>query len=381
MYPILDSYLLGRNQRVFNRKLVAILAILALVLVVAACGDDEGGETTTTAVATTTTAAETGFTVGVSWNNYNEERWAKWDEPDMKAAIEAAGGTYISTDAGSSAEQQIADVEQLIAQGADALIILAQDGTAIKPAVASALEQGIPVIAYDRLIEDPGALYITFDNVEVGRMQARAIFAVVPEGNYVFIKGNSADANADFLRAGQQEVLQAALDSGAIVNVGEMYTDNWDPAVAQTNMEQILTQNDNNVDAVVASNDGTAGGVVTALAAQGLAGIVPVSGQDGDAAALNRIALGTQTVSVWKDARELGRAAGEAAVLLAQGTALADIPNTVIFDSPGGNQMVSILLTPVPITVDNLNLVVDAGWIDVATLCQGVTAGTVAVCG
>jgi D-xylose transport system substrate-binding protein len=381
MYPILDSYLLGRNQRVFNRKLVAILAILALVLVVAACGDDEGGETTTTAVATTTTAAETGFTVGVSWNNYNEERWAKWDEPDMKAAIEAAGGTYISTDAGSSAEQQIADVEQLIAQGADALIILAQDGTAIKPAVASALEQGIPVIAYDRLIEDPGALYITFDNVEVGRMQARAIFAVVPEGNYVFIKGNSADANADFLRAGQQEVLQAALDSGAIVNVGEMYTDNWDPAVAQTNMEQILTQNDNNVDAVVASNDGTAGGVVTALAAQGLAGIVPVSGQDGDAAALNRIALGTQTVSVWKDARELGRAAGEAAVLLAQGTALADIPDTVIFDSPGGNQMVSILLTPVPITKDNLQLVVDAGWIDVATLCQGVTAGTVLVCG
>ena len=363
-----------------NRKLVAILAILALMLVVAACGDDEGEETTTTAAATTT-AAEEGFIVGVSWNNYNEERWAKWDEPDMKAAIEAGGGTYISTDAGSSAEQQIADVEQLIAQGADALIILAQDGTAIKPAVASALEQGIPVVAYDRLIEDPGALYITFDNVEVGRMQARAIFALVPEGNYVFIKGNSADANADFLRSGQQEILQAALDSGAIVNVGEMYTDNWDPAVAQTNMEQILTQNDNNVDAVVASNDGTAGGVVTALAAQGLAGIVPVSGQDGDAAALNRIALGTQTVSVWKDARELGRAAGEAAVLLAQGTALADIPNTVIFDSPGGNQMVSILLTPVPITQDNLQLVVDAGWIDVATLCQGVTAGTVLVCG
>jgi D-xylose transport system substrate-binding protein len=380
MYPIPDSYISGRNSAVFNRKLVAVVAILALVLVMAACGDDEGETTTTAAPVTTTTAAE-GFTVGVSWNNYNEERWAKWDEPDMKAAIEDAGGTYISTDAGSSAEQQIADVENLIAQGADALIILAQDGTAIKPAVASALEQGIPVIAYDRLIEDPGALYITFDNVEVGRMQARAIYALVPEGNYVFIKGNSADANADFLRAGQQEILQAALDSGAIVNVGEMYTDNWDPAVAQTNMEQILTQNDNNVDAVVASNDGTAGGVVTALAAQGLAGIVPVSGQDGDAAALNRIALGTQTVSVWKDARELGRAAGEAAVLLAQGTALADIPNTVIFDSPGGNQMVSILLTPVPITKDNLQLVVDAGWITVATLCQGVTAGTVEVCG
>jgi len=351
------------------------------MLVMAACGDDTA-ETTTTAVATTTTttAAEE-FIVGVSWNNYNEERWAKWDEPDMKAAIEAGGGTYISTDAGSSAEQQIADVENLINQGADALIILAQDGTAILPAVQSALDQGIPVIAYDRLIENPGALYITFDNVEVGRMQARAVFAVQPTGNYVFIKGNSTDANADFLRQGQQEVLQAALDSGAIVNVGEMYTDNWDPAVAQTNMEQILTQNDNKVDAVVASNDGTAGGVITALAAQGLAGIVPVSGQDGDAAALNRIALGTQTVSVWKDARELGKKAGEAAILLAKGTAMSALPDTVMFTSPGGNQMVSYLLTPVPITKDNLQVVLDANWIDVATLCQGVPAGTVDVCG
>jgi len=363
-----------------NRKLVAVVALLALVLVLAACGDDGAEETTTTAAATTTAGGDD-LVIGVSWNNYNEERWAKWDEPDIKAAIEAGGGRYISTDAGSSAEQQISDVEQLIAQGADAIIILAQDGTAIKPAVASALEQGIPVIAYDRLIEDPGALYITFDNVEVGRMQARVIFELVPEGNYVMIKGNAADANADFLRGGQQEILQAALDSGAITIVGEMYTDNWDPAVAQTNMEQILTQNNNEVDAVVASNDGTAGGVVTALAAQGMAGIVPVSGQDGDAAALNRIALGTQAVSVWKDARELGKAAGEAAVLLAKGTALADIPGTVIFDSPGGNQMVSILLTPIPITKDNLQLVIDAGWIDVATLCQGVAAGTVDVCG
>ena len=114
----------------------------------------------------------------------------------------------------------------------------------------------------------------------------------------MFIKGNQADANADFLRCGQEEVLPrrpAATSSSRacdIVNVGESYTDNWDPAVAQTNMEQFLTQNNNNVDAVVASNDGMAGGVVAALAAQGLAGNVPVSGQDGDAAALNRVALG-----------------------------------------------------------------------------------------
>ena len=381
-----------------NRRFLALIAALALVLV--ACGDGGTTDTTvggapdtttggadttaggvdTTTGGTETTMAEGDLIVGVSWNNYNEPRWANADEPAIKAALDAAGATYINSDAGSSAEQQLADVENLIAQGAQALIILAQDGTAILPAVESALSQGIPVIAYDRLIENPEALYITFDNVEVGRMQAEAIFELVPEGNYVFIKGNQADANADFLRGGQQEVLQAAIDSGAIVNVGESYTDNWDPAIAQTNMEQFLTQNNNDVDAVVASNDGMAGGVVAALAAQGLAGEVPVSGQDGDPAALNRVALGTQTVSVWKDSRELGTAAGEAAVLLAQGTALADIPGVVTFDSPGGNQMTSILLAPIPITQENLDVVVDAGWITVEELCQGVEAGSVAVC-
>ncbi len=367
------------------KRVRLLVFFIALAMIAAACGGDDSSDTTAAAGggdATTTTAASGGddLIVGVSWNNYNEERWAKSDEPAIQQALSAAGATYISTDAGSSAEQQLADVEQLISQGADALIILAQDGTAILPAVQSALDQGVPVIAYDRLIEDPGALYITFDNVEVGRMQARVIFDLVPAGNYVFIKGNQADANADFLRGGQQEILQAAIDAGDIVNVGESYTDNWDPAIAQTNMEQFLTQNDNDVDAVVASNDGMAGGVVAALEAQGLAGIVPVSGQDGDAAALNRVALGTQSVSVWKDARELGAAAGAAAAELAKGTALGSIAGTVQFDSPGGNSMTSILLPPIPITQDNLNVVLDAGWIDADTLCQGVEAGSVGGC-
>jgi D-xylose transport system substrate-binding protein len=324
--------------------------------------------------------ADDDLIVGVSWNNYNEERWAKSDEPAIKAALDAAGASYISADAGSSAEQQLTDVENLIAQGADALIILAQDGTAILPAVRSALDQGVPVIAYDRLIEDPGALYITFDNVDVGRKQAEVIFSLVPTGNYVIIKGNQADANADFLRAGYEDIIGEAVTAGDITIVGETYTDNWDPALAQTQMEQYLTQADNDVDAVLSENDGMATGVVAALEAQGLAGEVPVSGQDGDAAALNRVALGTQSVSVWKDARELGKAAGEAAIALAAGTALSDVAGVVQFDSPGGNSMTSILLAPVPITQDNLNVVLDAGWIDEATLCQDVPAGSVAGC-
>jgi D-xylose transport system substrate-binding protein len=244
------------------------------------------------------------------------------------------------------------------------------------------VDEGIPVIGYDRLIENPDAFYITFDNKEVGRMQARAVYAVQPTGNYVFIKGSAADPNADFLFSGQMEVLQDAIDSGDIVNVGEAYTDGWIPENAQRNMEQFLTANNNNVDAVVASNDGTAGGGVAALAAQGMAGSVPVSGQDGDHAALNRVALGTQTVSVWKDARELGKAAARIALDLAGGTSMGDIDGSVMFDGgPHGVNMHSVFLAPVPITRDNLDVVVDAGWIAKDALCQGVPVGTVDVCG
>ena len=312
-------------------------------------------------------------TVGVSWSNFQEERW-KTDEAAIKGALDAAGATYISADAQSSASKQLSDVESLIAQGADVLVILAQDTQAIIPAVQAAADEGIPVIAYDRLIEDSRALYLTFDNVEVGRMQARAVFAAAPKGNYVMIKGSPTDPNADFLRGGQQEILQAAIDAGDITIVGEAYTDGWLPANAQRNMEQILTANDNNVDAVVASNDGTAGGVVAALTAQGMEGI-PVSGQDGDHAALNRVALGTQTVSVWKDARELGKAAGEAAAAMAGGTAMADLPGAGDWTSPAGTTMTSIFLAPVPVTQENLSVVVDAGWITQEALCQGVSGG------
>ncbi len=325
-------------------------------------------------------AKQTSCTVGVSWNNFQEERWAKWDEPAIQAALEAGGATYISNDAKSSAEVQASNVENLIAQGAQVLIILAQDGTAIRPSVAAAIAQGIPVIAYDRLIEDPQALYITFDNVEVGRMEARAVFGAMPQGNYAIIKGNKADANADFLRGGYEEIIGGAVNSGAIKIVGETYTDNWDPSKAQTNMEQILTQNENRVDAVLSENDGMAGGVVAALAAQGLAGRVPVSGQDGDFPALNRVALGLQTVDVWKDARMLGKAAGDAAVQMCGGVTRDQVTNVGAFHTPGGNDVSAILLQPQPINVTNLNIVLDAGWIDKGRLCQGVPPGTVGVC-
>ncbi|AUQ68321.1 D-xylose ABC transporter substrate-binding protein [Phaeobacter inhibens] len=323
--------------------------------------------------ATASMALAEDVTVGVSWSNFQEERW-KTDEAAIKAALEAKGATYVSADAQSSSAKQLSDIESLIAQGVDALIVLAQDAQAIGPAVQAAADEGIPVVAYDRLIEDGRAFYLTFDNVEVGRMQARAVLEAQPSGNYVMIKGSPTDPNADFLRGGQQEIIQTAIDSGDIKIVGEAYTDGWLPANAQRNMEQILTANDNKVDAVVASNDGTAGGVVAALTAQGMEGIA-VSGQDGDHAALNRVAKGTQTVSVWKDARDLGKAAANIAVEMAEGAAMGDVAGGAAWTSPAGTELTARFLEPIPVTADNLSVVVDAGWITKEALCQGVTNG------
>ncbi len=366
-----------------NRRLASFVSIAAVL--VGACSSSATTAPTTAptqAAAASQAAAGGGCVVGVSWNNYQEERWAKWDEPAIKAALQAAGDQYISNDAKSSAETQATNVENLISQGAKVLIVLAQDGTAIKPSVASAIQQGVPVIAYDRLIEDPNSFYITFDNVLVGQMQAEALLKVKNSGNFVVIKGNKADANADFLRSGMVKagLPDVGQSSATLKNVGETYTDNWDPSKAQTEMEQFLTANNNKIDIAFTENDGMAGGVIAALTAQGLAGKVPVSGQDGDAAALNRVALGTQTVDVWKDARLLGKTAGEVAAQLCKGTKIDAVQGAAKFHTPGGNDINSILLKPDPITKDNLNDVLSAGWIDKATLCQGVTAGSVNGC-
>ncbi|MBM6594690.1 D-xylose ABC transporter substrate-binding protein [Microvirga pudoricolor] len=321
-----------------------------------------------------------GPVVGVSWSNFQEERW-KTDEAAIKAAVEKAGGTYVSADAQSSPAKQLTDIESLIARGAKALIILAQDSDAVRPAVEKAVAEGIPVVGYDRLIEIPQVFYLTFDNVEVGRLQAREILKAKPEGTYAFIKGSGSDPNANFLFQGSMEVLKPAMDAGKIKNGGEAYTDGWLPANAQRNMEQFLTKNNNKIDAVIAANDGTAGGAIAALSAQGLAGSVPVSGQDADKAALNRVALGTQTVSVFKDARELGRNAAEIAVQLAGGKKLGEISGSKSWNlGPKKQAMTALFLTPVAITKDNLDVVINAGWITKDVACQGVKAGTVKAC-
>ena len=316
------------------------------------------------------------LTVGVSFDAYQEERW-KTDEAAIKAELAKHGAKYIMSDAGASTEKQLTDIDGLIAKGAKVLIILGRDKDAILPAVNKAAQLKIPVIAYDRLFEAPGVTYITFDNKEVGRMTARAILAVKPKGNFAIIKGDPGDANANFLREGQEEILAPAIKKGDVKIVGEEFTPGWNPQNAQKNMEQILTKNGNKVDAVVAQNDGMAGGVVAALTAKGLQGI-PVSGQDGDHAALNRVAMGTQTVSVWKNSIDLGTAAAKAAVELGEGK-----PVSGAIDWAGGEKKVhlqSIFLKPIPVTRDNLDVVLKAGHIKKEELCKGVTDPKVTAC-
>lgn len=323
--------------------------------------------------ALSTAAFAQDLTVGVSWSNFQEERW-KTDEAAIKAALEEAGASYISADAQASAAKQLTDVEALIAQGADALIILAMDKDAIGPAVDKADAEGIPVVGYDRLIEDDRTFYLTFDNKGVGRIIAETVVAAQPSGNFAIIKGDKGDPNAGFLLEGMMEVIGDKVDSGEIKIVGEAFSDGWKPDNAQKNMEQILTANNNEVDAVLSQNDGMAGGVIAALSAQGLS--VPVGGQDGDHAALNRVARGEQTVSVWKNARQLGAAAANIAVAMANGTALDQIDGAVKWSGgEKGVEMNAIFLSPTPITKDNLGDAIEAGHIDQAKACAGAMDG------
>ncbi|TMB50082.1 MAG: substrate-binding domain-containing protein [Chloroflexi bacterium] len=367
-----------------------VAALLAAAVVISAC--TSGG---TSPSAGSGSAAAGGCVVGVSWNNFQQPRWAATDKPKMKQTIEAGGGTFIDADANLDNQRQLSDVDTLISKGAKVLVLLAQDNKAILPALQKAKDAGIPVIAYDRLIEDPSGsiLYITFDNVGVGKAEAEAILSKVPKGNYVLIKGDPGDANAStFLPSGWNDAgLKDKIASGDIKIIGPKdgtYTDAWKTEKAQANMEAIIDQANaanKKIDAILAENDSTALGVVAALQSKNY-GFPPLSGQDGDPANLNNVALGKQYVDVWKNSNELGKAAGQAALQLCQGKKISEVSITVDssvapaagnsptdFKTPGGNTVKSIILKPTPVTADSLDKVISAGWYaDKAAICKGV---------
>ncbi len=379
-----------------SRRFAALIGVAAIAL--AACSSS----TATTAPSSGgggSSAAAGNCTVAVSWNNFQQPRWAAHDQPNIKSTVEAGGGTYIDADANLSNEQQLTDIDTLISKGAKVLILLAQDNKAVLPGLQKAKDAGIPVIAYDRLIEDPSILYITFDNVLVGKAEADAVIKKVPTGNYVLIKGDPGDPNAStFLPMGwDQAGLKDKVASGDIKIIGPAegtFTDAWKTEKAQSNMEAIIDQANSSgtkIDAVLAENDSTALGVVAALTAKSY-GYPPLSGQDGDPANLNNVALGKQYVDVFKNANELGKAAGAAALALCAGTKMADLklPDGLMdpsvapaaglsaqdFKTPGGTTVKSFILQPTPLTADNLQVAIDAGQISKADLCKGVDAAT-----
>jgi D-xylose transport system substrate-binding protein len=395
------------------------LLVATLAIVASAC--TSGGTTTTApqsqapasgapasaAPPPSGSAAAGDCTVAVSWNNFQQPRWAAHDEPGIRDTVEAGGGTYISADANLSTEQQLTDVTTMLGQGADVMIILAQDTTVIGPAVQAAKDANVPVIAYDRLIEDPDILYITFDNIGVGKAEAEAILAEVPTGNYVLIKGDPGDPNAStFLPQGWDEAgLKAKVDSGDITILNSSgtewptdfgtYTEAWATETAQTNMEAIIDKavaDGTQINAVLAENDSTALGVAAALTGKNYDPYPPVSGQDGDPANLNNVAKGLQFVDVWKNANELGKTAGAAALALCAGGDMASLTlqdglidpavapaaglTATPFDTPGGNSVSSFILTPTPLTAENLQLAIDGGQVTKDQLCAGVDAAS-----
>lgn len=260
--------------------------------------------------------------IGVSFSDFETERWPVEAELMKKLAAEQ-GVEVIVQAANHDAKLQNDQISNMLLQGVDAIIIIAEDGAAAAAGVEEAARDGIPVIAYDRLIKsDKLAAYISFDNVEVGRSQARGVLKVVDKGKFIMLGGSPTDNNAVLFRKGQMEVIQPLVDSGQIEIVADQWVENWSPANATKLMENMLTAVNNDVDAVIASNDGTALGALQAMKAQGLAGKVPISGQDATAAGCKSIVEDELTVTVYKDVRLLTPMAVDMAITLAKGEAV-----------------------------------------------------------
>ncbi len=265
--------------------------------------------------------------IGLSISDFETERWSV-EEAIMKKLAEEQGAKLISQVANHDAKLQNDQIENMVLQGVDVIVIIAEDGAAAASAVESAARDGIPCIAYDRLVKsDKLAAYISFDNVEVGRTQARGVLKNVDKGNFVLLGGSPTDNNAVLFRKGQMEVVQPLIDKGQIKIVADQWVENWSPANATKIMENILTAQQNKVDAVVASNDGTALGALQAMKAQGMAGKVPISGQDATAAGCKSIVEDELTMTVYKDVRLLSPMAIDMAITLAKGKKIEGLKN------------------------------------------------------
>jgi D-xylose transport system substrate-binding protein len=324
----------------FNKSFV--LGLAATLAFATACSRPPGG---------TATDGKKQIVIGLSMDTLKEERW-QYDRDHFVKRAEELGAKVLVQSANNNATLQNSQAENLLTQGVDVLVVIPNNAKTAATIVESAHKSNVPVIAYDRLILDSDVdLYISFDPKRVGQLQAEYLVGKQPKGNYVLIGGAPTDNNALLVRDGQMQVLKPLIDKGDIKIVADQWATDWQPVEALKIMENALTRNHNNVDAVVVSNDGTAGGAIQALSEQKLSGKVVVSGQDADLAACQRIVTGLQTMTVYKPIEKLARKGAEVAILLAQKKALSDPTRPM----PNGKKDVPSLLLD-PISVDKTNL-------------------------
>ncbi|WP_371825354.1 D-xylose ABC transporter substrate-binding protein [Paenibacillus soyae] len=359
-------------NRIRRRNLLVLLSFI-LVLVMAACenagnGGVSGNADVPEAAPSPSSAVdgaggdadadmtEKPVKIGFAMDTLVEERWLK-DRDLFRESVEALGAEVeISASNGDDAVQ-IMQAESMISAGIDLLVIVPHNAEATAAIVKKAHSSGVKVIAYDRLVKNAEIdLYVSFDNVRVGELQAQAITKLVPKGKYVYIGGAETDNNAHLFKDGVFNVLQPMIDSGDITVVYDQWTTDWTPANARANMEEALRANNNQIDAVIAANDATAGGVIAALEAQGLAGRIPVAGQDADLAAAQRIVGGTQTMTVYKPIHTLTLKAAELAVMMAKG----EIPDTDRKVNNGKIEVPSVLLAPISVDKSNMDATIIA---------------------
>ncbi len=307
-------------------KFVSLL-ILA-VMIVSACAPAATAAPAEAAAPAAEKPAEKTI-VGLSFSDFAIERW-KNEEVLMRKLLEEKGYEVVSAEANHDVKMQNDQIDNMVTQGAKVLIVIAEDGDAAATAVTAAAKAGVKVIAYDRLIKSPDiSAYISFDNVAVGYNEADGVMKALDIENWdvagkgpariIKMGGSPTDNNAILVRQGQDQILDPLVAAGKVEIVADQWVDNWDPAKAVTLMENMLAAVNNDVDGVVASNDGTALGALQAMKAQGLAGKVPISGQDATADGCNSIVKGEQTVTVFKDIRLLSPMAVDLADKLAKG--------------------------------------------------------------
>ncbi|MFB1098715.1 D-xylose ABC transporter substrate-binding protein [Terribacillus sp. JSM ZJ617] len=330
------------------KGLLSLLLIGMLVMVLSACGQDAGNESVNNGEGQDND--DNRLKIGLSVSDLTLERW-QHDRDFFVEKAEELGAEVLVQSADGDEAKQLSQIQNMLSQDIDALVIIAINSDALSTVVDQAKAEGISVLSYDRLINGTDIdAYVSFDNVRVGEMQAEYLVEQVPTGKYFLMGGSPTDNNAKLFREGQMNILQQLVDSGDIEVVGDQWAKNWDANEALKIMENALTANKNEIDAVVASNDSTAGGAIQALEAQGLDGKVAISGQDADLAGVQRIAEGTQTMTIYKPIKEIATKSAEVAVQLAKGeevTADSSINN-------GTKDVPFIKLDPIQVNKDNL---------------------------